>query len=136
MYDFISCENLSGVEQLKRSAVIAALVCRRNVGVSLILDFAWSVFSANCLSMREPSILPLRVIRIRPSPSSRRPQDEWRRTIALVRSERGSCIVCLCTPRAKFGFKSAAEQCAVAGRAMRRGAAVGRASVRAVNRHQ
>src|SRR4029077_11230783 len=81
--------------------------------VSLILDFAWSAFSTNRLSWREPATLPLRVIRIRPSPSSRRPQDKWRRTIALVRSERGSCIVCPGTPRAKFGFKSAAEQCAV-----------------------
>jgi hypothetical protein len=44
--------------------------------VSLILDFAWSVFSANRLSGCELGILPLRVIRLRPSPSSRRPQDE------------------------------------------------------------
>jgi len=28
----------------------AALVGRRNVGVSLILDFAWNAYSANCLS--------------------------------------------------------------------------------------
>src|SRR5271166_3201533 len=75
--------------------------------------FAWSAFSANRLSFREPAILPLRVIRIRPSPSSRRSRDEWRRTIALARSERGGCIVCPGTPQAKFGFKSAAEQCAV-----------------------
>jgi hypothetical protein len=54
----------------------AALVRRRNIGVSLILDFAWGAFSANRLSLREPAILPLRVIRIRPSPSSRRPQDK------------------------------------------------------------
>jgi len=31
----------------------AALVRRRNVGVSLILGFAWSAFLANCLSRRK-----------------------------------------------------------------------------------
>jgi hypothetical protein len=82
--------------------------------VSLILAFAWSAFSANCLSWREPSILRLCVIRGPPSRSSRRSRDEWLHTIALARSERGRCIVCLCTPRAKFDLKSEAEQSAVA----------------------
>ena len=66
--------------------------------------------SANYLSGREPAIPPSRVIRIRPSPSSRRPQDEWRQTIDLVRSERGSCILSPGTPWGKFGLKSEAEQ--------------------------
>jgi hypothetical protein len=54
----------------------ADLVCRRNVSVSWILDFAWSAFSTNRLSWREPATLPLHVIRIRPSPSSHPPQDK------------------------------------------------------------
>jgi hypothetical protein len=45
------------------SVLPAALVRRRNVGVSLILDFAWSALSANCLSRREPEILLSRVVR-------------------------------------------------------------------------
>jgi len=48
------------------------------------------------------------VIQLRSSPLFRRPQDEWRWTIALVRSERGACIVCFCTPQ--LGHKSEAEQ--------------------------
>ena len=95
-------------------ALPAALVRRKNVGVSLILDFSWSAFSANRLSKREPAILPLRVTRLQPSPSSRRLQDEWRRTIALARSERGSCILSPGTPRGKFGPKSEDQQRKVA----------------------
>jgi hypothetical protein len=56
-----------------RRRLPAALVRRRKVSVSLILVFAWGAFSAICLSGREPAILPFDVIRIRPSPSSRRP---------------------------------------------------------------
>jgi hypothetical protein len=53
-----------------------ALIGRRKVCVSLISDFARGAFSANPLSGREPAILPLHVVRIRPSPSSRPPQDK------------------------------------------------------------
>jgi hypothetical protein len=56
----------------RRSA--AKLLTQR--GVSLNLVFAWSAFSANRLSGREPGIRPLRVIRLRPSPLFRRPQDK------------------------------------------------------------
>ena len=71
-------KKLNRVCELRGSpvALLGVLFCGDDRSVSLNLAFAWNAFSANRLSGREPAILPPRVIRLRPSPSSRRLQDK------------------------------------------------------------
>jgi hypothetical protein len=85
-----------------------------NASVSLILVFAWSAFSANCLSTREPAILPLRVIRIQPPLHlDARGMNSHVPLLSLDPSADDVSYAPV-LHGVKFGSKAAAEQCAAA----------------------